>query len=461
MSINFGVKCMRNKILNFLVLMIVFCGPTANASSIATITALNSPVWLQQDNFKTELDVNSVLKIGDHITTGDTGGAEIRLWVNARLRLNSNSEIVLRKADNTDKILPDYPPDLYLHHGRACINYTAKSNVEEYFKVSLGDAMFVAIHLHGDICLLRQQGLSAIVLRSGSVELTHSVAPDTIILSETGTEFHINDNGSYEILFPGGNDASTLEIEAPFIVAQAVGKDAADDSLDTVESNGTATDESIQTKPEPTSQDSVSAYIYTVYLFSARSVESAEQANRKFQKAGHDTRIYASTTDSGSRYRVAMTGFESRQAAQDFSDSVVGTLGVKETWIGEDKSAVSEAVVDESSSGEPLENVDSNKSTAEVITSTEPDTAGRDAMSTSIYTVYLFSSESEENAERVNQKFQKAGHDTQVFANITDSGSRYRVVVTGFESRKAAKNFSDSIVGTLGVTGTWIGKETR
>jgi hypothetical protein len=78
-----------------------------------------------------------------------------------------------------------------------------------------------------------------------------------------------------------------------------------------------------------------------------------------------------------------------------------------------------------------------------------------------IYTVYLFSSQYQEVAEQVNQEFRQAGHDTQIFASETSSGSRYRVAVSGFESRQAAKNFSDTVVGTLGVTGTWIGQESR
>jgi cell division septation protein DedD len=94
-------------------------------------------------------------------------------------------------------------------------------------------------------------------------------------------------------------------------------------------------------------------------------------------------------------------------------------------------------------------------------TAVDTETTTQNKVSDYIYTVYLFSSRSEEAAGQVNQKFQKAGHDTQIFASETSSGSRYRVAVSGFESRQAAKNFSDTVVGTLGVTGTWIGQESR
>ena len=64
---------MQKKYLNLLVLTGIFGIASANAASTATITALKSPVWVQQGNGKTELGGNSKLKIGDNITTGDAG----------------------------------------------------------------------------------------------------------------------------------------------------------------------------------------------------------------------------------------------------------------------------------------------------------------------------------------------------------------------------------------------------
>jgi cell division septation protein DedD len=451
---------MQKKNLSLLMFVSIICISTANASSIATITAQKSPVWLQQDNSKTELHHNSKLKIGDSIVTGDTGRVEMRLWVNATLRLNSNSEITIRAGDKTDISIPNPHPELYIHHGRACINYVAGSSDEKKFIINLGDRLFAAIHLRGDICIFRRDGLSAIKLRAGSVQVTHSVDPNTLILSETGTEFHIEDNGSFELLFPGSDDVSTLEIEKPFIV-ETVKEDVSGDALDMVISNNAAPEEPTGVDTETAMQDMVSDYIYTVYLFSTRSEEVAEQVNQKFQKAGHDTQIYASQTSSGSRYRVAVSGFQTKQAAKIFSDSVIGTLGVKETWIGEDIPPDVRLAVEEEISGDAVNIVDGNSTVPGKPTAVETETTTRNMVSGNIYTVYLFSSQSKEVAEQVNQGFQQAGHDSQIFASETSSGSRYRVAVSGFESRQAAKNFSDSVVGTLGVTGTWIGKDSR
>jgi hypothetical protein len=451
---------MQNKKLILLVLTGIICMSTANASTIATVTALKSPVRLQQDNTKTELRRNSKLKIGDSIETGDTGRVEMQLWVNATLRLNSNSKITIRAADRAGVSVPDRYPELYIHHGRACINYIAQSSSEKQFIVNLGDRMFAAIHLRGDICVFRGNGLSAIKLRAGSVQVTHSVDPNTLILSETGTEFHIADNGSYELLFPGNDDASTLEIEKPFIV-EIVEEDASGESLDNVGSNNAVTEVLPAAETETTGQDTALGNIYTVHLFSSRSEEAAEQVNQKFQKAGHDTQVYASDTDAGRYYRVAITGFVSRHAAQNFSDAIVGRLGVTGTWIAKERPPGVEAVMEQSVSGESLDNVGSNYAATEIIPAAVTETTGQDTVPGNIYTVYLFSSRSEEVAGQVNQKFQKAGHDTQVYVGTIGAELRFRVAVSGFETRQAAKNYSDAIVGTLGVTETWIRQESR
>jgi hypothetical protein len=478
---------MQKKNLILLVLAGIIGIAGANASSTITITALKSPVWIQRDNSKTQLGLSSILKIGDNIVTGDAGRVEIQLWVNARLRLNSNSEITFRAAKKVGQAAADVRPELYIHEGRACINYTARSSSEEKFVVNIGDMMFAAIHLQGDICVLRVDGLSFIKLGDGSVQVTHTVDPSMIILSEPGTEFHIEDDGSYKFLFPG-DDVSALEIEKPFIIETVVEQIAPLDtpeiiagnksdtgeltaaefeatgeeelpaySIDSVDKSDATTQESRAAAPGTTPQDEVSGYIYTVYLFSTRAEEVAEQVNRRFQQAGHDTRILEGTSGSVLRYRVVAPGFESRQSAQNFSDAIMGTLGVTQAWIGKDRSFVARTAIAQDAAGESVEVVDSDNVASGETTAAQIEATPQDEVSGYIYTVYLFSTRDEEVGEQVNRRFQQAGHDTQIVESKTGSVLRYRVVAPGFESRRAAQNFSDAIVGTLGVTQTWIG----
>ena len=328
--------CMQSRILILLVLAGLACFSSAHAAAVATVAALNSPLWLLQNDTRTRLGLNANLNIGDSISTGDTGRAEIQLRGKTFLRLDSNSEITFRAMHDSDAY-----PELYVHRGRACINYTAGSGDPAKFKVNLGDAMFAIIQLRGDVCVLRLQPMSAIRLYAGSVELTHAVGPDRIILSEAGTELHIRDDGSYEMLLPDDNNLSILEMAQPFIVeetfAETVDENTESESADTVDSAaGVEAETLVVTEPETSDQDAVSPYVYTVYLFSTRDEETARQVNQKFQKAGHETQIYAGNDDSGTRYRIAMTGFESRRTAQTFSDSIIGKLGVTGTWIGKD-----------------------------------------------------------------------------------------------------------------------------
>ena len=444
----------------------LICIACANASSgFATITALNPPAWLQQEDRKTRLDRNSELKIGDNVSTGATGRMQMTLWQNASLQLNTNSEITIRIENSADAASSEPQPEIFIHQGRACINYTDQSGSNKPFKVNMGNTMFAVIYNHGDICLLRSEGQNYIKLRAGSVQVTQAVATDMIILSETGSEIHMLDSGSYRLLFPGG-ELSAIDIEKPFVIET-------DSEQVTPTEPQDASDVAVlpQTELNTTAQDEGPAYVYTVYLFSTRDEEVAQQTNRKFLKAGHDTQIIESTSDSIKRYRVASTGFESSQAAKNFSRSVVGKYGVTETWIGRDlqllpteelsaidieKPSVIETV------GEPVTPTELPVANdIAVPPQTEPNTPVKNEGPAYIYTVYLFSTRDEEVAQQANRKFLKAGHDTQIIESTSDSIKHYRVAATGFVSSQSAKDFSDSVVGKYGVTETWIGRNLQ
>jgi len=315
------------RFLNRLVVTGIIGIAGANASpGQVTITALNSPVWLQLEDRNIRLDRNSELKIGDNVSTGETGRIQMTLWENARLQLNTNSEITIRMENNADTTSSE--PELYIHRGRACINYTAQTGSYKQFKVNMGGTMFADIHHHGKICVLRSDNENYIKLSAGSVQITQSVNPEIIILSETDSEIHGQDSGSYRLRFPG-DEVSAVEIEKPFIfetdgeeVTPAGTPDTTDTAMLTETESGTA------------ARNAGSIYVYTVYLFSTRDENVAQKTNQKFLKAGHDTQIIETTTDSIKRYRIAVTGFKSNQGAKTFAAKIVGKFGITETWIG-------------------------------------------------------------------------------------------------------------------------------
>ena len=93
--------------------------------------------------------------------------------------------------------------------------------------------------------------------------------------------------------------------------------------------------ETRQTETEETpSRPASAAGAYALYLFSSRSAEVAEAISRQLQTAGVGARVYAVDTGAEVRYRVAVPGFETRGAAETFSESVIGRFGITDAWVG-------------------------------------------------------------------------------------------------------------------------------
>jgi len=83
----------------------------------------------------------------------------------------------------------------------------------------------------------------------------------------------------------------------------------------------------------PKAEDPSTDYVYTVYLFSTASAEVADQVNEEFQRAGHESSVMVTTGPEGTHYRVGITGFESRQAARQYAESIPATLGITDAWV--------------------------------------------------------------------------------------------------------------------------------
>ena len=434
---------MQKTALSLVALGCSVCFSPTDASPIARVTALESRAWVQQADNKVELKSGNDLEIGDHIITSDTGRVDMQLWSNATLRLYTNSEIRLEANKNTELNTPDNQPLLYVHKGKVCVDYKPQPGSQNKFELNIGNTIVTAKHHNSYICVLREDGWSFVNLREGSVQISLSIDPSMIILSESGTELRINDDGSYELLKPGAADSIIApEDDKPFITGTDI---ATERSVEIPAAADIAAAQEIVKKESKSATDEItSGYIYTVYLFSTRFEESANKVNQKFQKAGHKSEIIVIGQDASIRYRVGVSGFETRQAARKFSNSVIGKLGISSTWIGAEKSstATKDVVKNES---KPVVN--------EKTPTANENTAGY------IYTVYLFSTHLEDVANQVNQKFQKAGHQSKIIVTGKDPSIRYRIAVSGFESLQSAQEYSNSVVGKLGISDTWIGKE--
>ncbi len=453
---------MQKTTLSLAALGCIVCFSTADASSVARVTALQSSAWIEQENNKTVLRSDRDLEVGDHIITGDTGRVEMQFWSNASLRLYPNSEIRLQAKKNTKLNTPGNQPLLYVHKGKVCVDYKSQPSSQNKFELNIGNTIVTAKHHHSYICVLREDGWSFVNLRAGSVQISHSVDPSMIILSESGTELRINDDGSYELLKPGAADSITPEDDKPFITETDIKTASPADIPAAVEDDIVVAKENVKNESKPATDENTSGYIYTVYLFSTRFEESANKVNQKFQKAGHKSEIIVIGQDASIRYRVGVSGFETRQAAREFSNSVTGKLGISDTWIGKDRqniSSIDEIDVETSSFTETSAGAEGGIAAAENTATNASDPGPEEIRNNYIYTVYLFSTRSEEAANEVNQRFQKAGHKSKIITSGKEPAIRYRIAVSGFESRQSAKDFSSSVVGKLGISDTWIGKE--
>ena len=313
------------------------CCPFAQASPVASVAAVAAPVWVQRGEIKDELGRNSEINIGDNVNTGTSGLLEIQLQSGVELRVYSASAIRIMQPTHTEPGAPENAPELFIERGRVCLESPPASSTGNNFNLNVADRLLATIQQYGHICVSRREGMTSINLRAGSVQITNAIDPGMVILSQTGIEFRLDDEGSYQLL-QSTQDAAIADMNTePFIVEAITRQDSpAAESGETAPA--VAVSEDLQTgEPETDASIKPAGYIYTVYLFSTRSAEVANQVNERFQQAGHKSRILVNEEDSPQRYRVAVPGFESRQAAAEFADSMRGNLGITDTWIGKDR----------------------------------------------------------------------------------------------------------------------------
>ena len=402
----------------------LFVWANAGAEVAISIQTIEPQVWLQQGDSRSQLFISSHISPGETIITGNSGQVTLQL-AEAAIKVNSNAEVTLVKSNRKTAAMPE----LHVRRGQLCVQFGTRLNNDAEFKLNIGDTMFVAASLSGEICASRFENKSSIELLKGSIQVTHFVDQSLIILSKPGTKFSIEDSGAYQLVVPGVDEpliSESIAIDTPETTAdEAIVIEA--------KSNEAKSYPVIDSLPEPALEKGKPEHIYTVYLFSGSSEESAQNANRMFLDAKYKTQVITSADGGIIRYRVGASGFKSRQAAQSFSSSIVGKLGVKDTWIRKEESDPA------------IEEI--------------PDPVMEKNNLEQVYTVYLFSGGSEESAQNANRRFLDANYKTQIITSTDGGIIRYRVGVPGFKSYQAAQDFSSSIVGKLGVKDAWIGKQ--
>jgi len=336
---------MQKTVSGLLAIFCLTCFALADASSSAHVATVALPAWIQQAESKIDLAAGSEITDGDRVITGNNGRIEIELGSGTRLRIYSDSEISVSNAPDVDAA--EARPVLKLHRGRICLETPPATRKGNNFKLNLDDLLRATIQQYGHICASRREDLSVINLRAGNVQINNEVDPGIVILSEAGTVFQMDDEGAYQLLSLVDESEVADMHQQPFITAQEAAQPVSDTNADAqpevVEETESGTQISSsddqtgisEAAAEPATK--ASDYVYTVYLFSTRSEEVAEQVNKKFEQAGHESRILVRKDEDPIRYRIAVSGFESRQSANEFADSMVGKLGIRDTWIGKDR----------------------------------------------------------------------------------------------------------------------------
>ena len=326
---------MKKIIVSLIAVFGMLLAAAVAAAPVARVSALTSSVWLQQDDNTRKLSASDELFVGDSIVTGENGRAEIRLLPDLVVRVYPGTEIGIQPGGQPEETAGSGSAALYLHLGKLCVKTGPPSSSGRHFVLKVTDSMIAVIHQSAHICVSRTEGMSAIRLLQGSVQLTNSIDPSIVVLSEAGIEYSQSDDGSYQLLPPSNPDTIGETDTEPFINASEIESGITRTEIEAAEEKPAVSINAETSEPETPSD--VNGYIYTVYLFSTRSEEVAEQVNQKLRQAGHDSRILVNENVSPIRYRIAVPGFTSRQSAKEFAASIVGKLGIRDTWIGKDR----------------------------------------------------------------------------------------------------------------------------
>jgi hypothetical protein len=295
---------------------------------VKKITALKSPVWLQQGVHKSQLNSDQKLKPGDKITTGNSGQVEIQMGLASTLLLYPDSEISIKPEEADKSATQSQPLILVIHRGKSCFHSKQVAKYIDKIDIYLGSSLVSPVSFNYDICVQREGSLSSVNLRNGSVQINHS-KEGVFILSEQGIQLHIDDDGSFKLIASDSVDKETKN-KAENVLSSSPGTKI---KVGTSITHDERTEKETNTTPTAIR----STKHYNVYLFSTLDEALAEQVNQRFHQANLNSRIIIVDWQGTSRYRIAVPGFESLEEAQAFSESVMGKLGISNTWIGQGK----------------------------------------------------------------------------------------------------------------------------
>lgn len=310
----------------------------APAAPEIVVVAVESPAWTARNGSETALATGDRIEYGYRLLTGDTGKLALQLGPGVNLQIDVDSEIEFIEDADAETAAAETRSAVKIHRGRLCAQFRYRPETAIRFSLQLGKLASAAIRDQGQLCAVLGGDDSRIALVGGSVQITNLVENTLVVLSKPGSDYRFDDSGHFELGMTRTDIAIEVgEVSAPVTepLVRDESRDSATEKTESTETETTSNDAGALS--EPAIDESKPGQIYTVYLFSTRSQTIANEVNRKLRDAGHQTRIIASNSGTTTQYRIAVSGFTSRQAAQDYSAAIVGKYGIEDTWIGRKK----------------------------------------------------------------------------------------------------------------------------
>lgn len=329
---------MRNSAAGLIILTGLLWTPATPASFEMVIVAMETPAWTEHNDTKTAIATGDRIQNGYRLLTGNTGKLALQLEPGVSLQLDVNSEIEFIADVNTETDSVGSQAAVKIHRGRICVQLRARPEVASGFRLLLGDSVSATIHERGEICAAFTADESRIALAEGTVQITNHIDPTMVVLSEPGSEYRFDDSGDFELNMIETEIAIEIGNGAEPVSGSNTQDETSDSGTERADSRKTGmTSDNASGVTGPAIEDTKTGTIYTVYLFSTRSKSVANKVNQELRDAGHQTLIIANDSGAATQYRIAVSGFTSRQAAQDFSAAITGQYGIEDTWVGRKK----------------------------------------------------------------------------------------------------------------------------
>lgn len=381
-------------------MLIIF---SARAEFPLTLRSVNGQAQLFSAGKKVPANPRRELHIGDELITEDGGEVEISMGTSGHISVHANSKLAYGAIPGVESVDSEKSM-LELVSGNACVQLDVGRDDGRVLRIK-ANPFFRAQLKRGHVCFERHGADGMVHLVGGTVQIEHKLSGSVLVLSEAGTRYEVFGDGN-------GN------LQLPDYALNALRDET---SKPTIEHEHLPINDSGPAQP-------------------VAVPEAGEAAKRT---SGERNPVASANENPG----MEQTDEESAGGTAHESDTA------KETAVAgvERPEPIIPAQPETDDAPAIAEPVDFPKGSAPGAEDNglRPTPQGK-------YVVYLFSTQSLDEAEKVNSRLLKAGHDTRVFEAMIDGVQRFRVGLDGFASKTEAKKFSGSVKGKLGITETWI-----